>query len=90
MRPSDEEIRNLNKLLDYERDEIALVFTKWQESRANKDWVEADRFRLEYGQWDETFGTEGVWLPIFETIEHWRKRIFLRMEKYGIAIYPFN
>lgn len=81
---------NLNVLLPEEQKELSKLFARWRQAHAKKEYALADKCRAEYAEWDSTLGTDGGWFPIFETMEHTKKRAFARMKKYNIDIYPWS
>ena len=83
-------VRDLNKLLPEEREELAALFLSWQEARRQKDWKTADRLRARLYLWDELLGRDGVWYPAFEHPLNRQRRAFKRMQRYGIDVYPWT
>ena len=51
------------------------LYFKWQQCRVQKNYVEADKFRALYAEWDVGLGHPTTWIPIFESTAHYAKRI---------------
>lgn len=85
-----EQIKDIGQLLPEERDEIRQIYTQWQTARANKDWAKADRMRSYFYLWDTSLGDDGVWYPIFEHPLNRQRRAFIRMQRYGVDVYPWK
>ena len=85
-----EDVKNLDKLLEEEKEELRSLFLGWQEARKNGDYKKADELRDLYKEWDYLLGTDGEWYPIFERYTHYKERAFNRMRKYGVDIFPWS
>lgn len=90
MPPTLEEVKNLDKLLPEESEELKCLFLDWQTAREHKNWNEADRLRAKMWWWDSGLGTDGLWFPVFESGLNRQRRAFRRMQKYKVDIYPWT
>jgi hypothetical protein len=83
-------IRNLRVLLPYEQAEYDRVFSLWQDARRRKDWREADRWRSVYAVWDTGVSPTGQFYYPLESWGNKRRRVFIRMKRYSLDIYPWD
>jgi hypothetical protein len=88
--PTVDEIRNLDRLLPEEREDVRRIFVDWTAARDLKDWLLADKLRAQFFWWDEQLGSDGLWSPAFEYALNRQRRAFRRMQRYGVSIYPWS
>lgn len=87
-----EQVTNMDLFLPEEFAELAKLRFEWKKAREEKNWIVADMLRQRVKQWDRHFYMEesGIWIPRNEMVDHWLARVYHRIIKYKVNIYPFD
>ena len=81
-----EEVNDISKLLDYEKEELTDLLDKWA---SETDYQIKDLLRDELKEWDMFIHIDKLWRYHFESSTHRVSRAMSRMKKFNVSIYPW-
>jgi hypothetical protein len=81
-----EDIYDISKLLDYEKEDLANLLDRWV---SEADYKVKDSLRDKLKEWDIFIHIDRLWRYYFESSTHRVLRAKSRMKKFNVSIYPW-